>query len=76
MDNYDEGYLRIDEEKFEEIYNLALERAKERNLICSANQVSFSYIRLRRVILRCAQSVASLRVFDEYIATPVSAFSR
>ena len=26
----------------------------ERNLICLPNQVSFSYIRLRRVILRCS----------------------
>ena len=29
MDNYDEGYLRIAEEKLEKIYNLALERAKK-----------------------------------------------
>ena len=29
MDNYDEGYLRIAEEKLEEIYNLALERARK-----------------------------------------------
>ena len=29
MDSYDEGYLRIAEEKLEKIYNLALERAKK-----------------------------------------------
>lgn len=29
MDNYDEGYLRIAEEKLERIYNLALERARK-----------------------------------------------
>jgi len=29
MDNYDEGYLRIAEEKLEGIYNLALERARD-----------------------------------------------
>jgi len=29
MDNYDEGYLRIAEEKLEKIYNLALERARK-----------------------------------------------
>jgi hypothetical protein len=29
MDNYDEGYLRIAEEKLEEIYNLALECARK-----------------------------------------------
>ena len=29
MDNYDEGYLRIAEEKLEGIYNLALERARK-----------------------------------------------
>jgi len=29
MDNYDDGYLRIAEEKLEEIYNLALERARK-----------------------------------------------
>ena len=29
MDNYDEGYLRIAEEKLDEIYNLALERARK-----------------------------------------------
>ena len=28
MDNYDEGYLRIAEEKLEEIYNLASETVK------------------------------------------------
>ena len=29
MDNYDEGYLRIAEEKLEGIYNLALDRARK-----------------------------------------------
>ncbi|MBQ1690931.1 MAG: hypothetical protein II018_06645 [Firmicutes bacterium] len=29
MDNYDEGYLRIAEEKLKEIYNLALECARK-----------------------------------------------
>ena len=29
MDNYDEGYLRIAEEKLEKIYNLALDRARK-----------------------------------------------
>ena len=29
MDNYDEGYLRIAEEKLDEIYDLALERARK-----------------------------------------------
>ncbi len=29
MSNYDEGYLRIAEEKLERIYNLALERARK-----------------------------------------------
>ena len=29
MDNYDEGYLRIFDEKLEGIYNLALERARK-----------------------------------------------
>ena len=29
MDNYDEGYLRIAEEKLEGIHNLALERARK-----------------------------------------------
>ena len=29
MDYYDEGYLRIVEKKLEEIYNLALERARK-----------------------------------------------
>ena len=29
MDNYDEGYLRVAEEKLESIYNLALERARK-----------------------------------------------
>ena len=29
MDNYDEGYLRIAEEKLEGIYNLALECARK-----------------------------------------------
>ena len=29
MDNYDEGYLRIAEEKLYEIYDLALERARK-----------------------------------------------
>ena len=29
MDNYDEGYLRIAEEKLEGTYNLALERARK-----------------------------------------------
>ena len=29
MDNYDEGYLRIAEEKLEGIHNLALERASK-----------------------------------------------